>query len=40
MPGNSHMYHMEKGRCHSGLTRVVWELNPVTKESGGTRLLT
>lgn len=31
---------MEKGRCHSGLTRVVWELNPVTKQSGGTRFLT
>lgn len=37
---NSHIYQMEKGRCHSGLTRVVWELNPVTKASGGTRLLT
>ena len=30
---------MEKGRVHSGLTRVVWELNPVTKASGGTRFL-
>lgn len=26
---NSHIYQMEKGRVHSGLTRVVWELNPV-----------
>ena len=25
---------------HSGLTRVVWELNPVTKTSGGTRFFT
>ena len=31
---------MEKGRVHSGLTRVIWELNPVTLESGGTRFLT
>ena len=30
----------EKGRVHSGLTRVVWELNPVTKTSGGTRFFT
>lgn len=36
---NSHIYQMEKGRVHSGLTRVVWELNPVTKQSGGTRFL-
>jgi hypothetical protein len=37
---NSHIYQMEKGRCHSGLTRVVWELNCVTRKSGGTRFLT
>ena len=33
-PGNSHMYHMEKGRVHSGLTRVVWELNAVGMNDG------
>ena len=36
---NSHIYQMEKGRVHSGLTRVVWELNAVTKKSGGTRFM-
>ena len=39
MPGNSHMYHMEKGRVHSGLTRVVWELCEVGPEDGGTLFL-
>ena len=34
--GNSHIYQMEKGRIHAGLTRVVWELNAVGLESGGT----
>ena len=39
-PGNSHTYHMHHDKVHSGLTRVVWELNPVKKRSGGTLFLT
>ena len=39
-PGNSHTYHMHHDKAHSGLTRVVWELNPVKKRSGGTLFLT
>lgn len=36
LPGNSHEYRMLPGKGFSGLTRVVWELNPVAKEDGGT----
>ena len=39
-PGNSHTYHMHPGKVHSGLTRVVWELNSVKKGCGGTMFLT
>jgi len=39
-PGNSHTYHMHHDRAHSGLTRVVWELNPVQRGEGGTLFLT
>ncbi|MBT4100163.1 MAG: hypothetical protein HOM68_29070 [Gemmatimonadetes bacterium] len=39
-PGNSHTYHQHHDRAHSGLTRVVWELNPVERGEGGTLLLT
>jgi hypothetical protein len=39
-PGNSHEYHMVRGRAHSGLTRVVWELNPVERRKGSTLFLT
>ena len=39
-PGNSHTYHMQHDRAHSGLTRVVWELNPVQRGDGGTLFLT
>ena len=39
-PGNSHTYHLHHNRAHSGLTRVVWELNPVQKGGGGTMFLT
>lgn len=35
-PGNSHTYHLHHDQAHSGLTRVVWELNPVKKGGGGT----
>ncbi|HIA67348.1 TPA: hypothetical protein EYN98_15085 [Candidatus Poribacteria bacterium] len=38
-PGNSHTYHLRYDKAHSGLTRVVWELNPVTKGRGGTMFL-
>jgi hypothetical protein len=40
MPGNSHVYRCFNGRSHSGLTRVVWELNPVERGDGGTMFLT
>lgn len=33
-------YQCEGGKIYSGLTRVVWELNPVRKGDGGTRFLT
>ena len=33
-PGNSHTYHLRYDKAHSGLTRVVWELNPVKKDVG------
>ncbi len=38
-PGNSHTYTMHPGRANSGLTRVVWELNPIKKGCGGTVFL-
>ena len=34
-PGNSHTYHLHHDSAHSGLTRVVWELNPVQEGGGG-----
>ena len=37
--GSSHLYQMERGRIHAGLTRVVWELNEVEKGEGGTMFL-
>ena len=39
-PGNSHTYRLHPGKAHSGLTRVVWELNLVKKRGGGTLFLT
>jgi hypothetical protein len=39
-PGDSHTYHCIPGKANSGLTRVVWELNPVEKGAGGTLLVT
>ena len=38
-PGDSHTYRVFPGRAYSGLTRVVWELNPVEKGGGGTLFL-
>ncbi len=35
-PGDSHTYHCIPGKANAGLTRVVWELNPVEKGAGGT----
>ena len=37
--GNSHIYQMLPGRVHSGLTRVVWELNEVGPGDGVTMFL-
>ena len=37
--GNSHIYQMLPGKVHSGLTRVVWELNEVGPGDGGTLFL-
>ena len=37
---NSHFYQHQRGKVFSGLTRVVWELNPVEEGDGGTLLLT
>ena len=37
--GNSHIYQMQSGKIHSGLTRVVWELNEVAAGDGGTLFL-
>ena len=36
LPGNSHIYRAIPGKGYSGLTRAVWELNPVQEEDGGT----
>jgi hypothetical protein len=36
MPGDGHMYHCQAGKAHSGLTRVVWELNEIEEGDGGT----
>lgn len=38
--GDSHLYQCIPGKAFSGLTRVVWELNPVKKGQGGTLLAT
>ena len=32
--GNSHIYQMQPGRVHSGLTRVAWELEPIAYGEG------
>jgi hypothetical protein len=39
LPGDSHIYRMIPGKAWSGLTRVVWELNPVKKGQGGTLVI-
>lgn len=39
-PVNSHVYFNQPGRVYSGLTRAVWELNPVKRGCGGTKFLT
>jgi hypothetical protein len=40
LPGDAHEYHCIPGKAFSGLTRVVWELNPVEKGDGGTLFIT
>ena len=37
--GNSHVYRCIPGKAYSGLTRCVWELNPVRRGEGGTLFL-
>ena len=39
-PGDSHLYRCIPGRAYSGLTRIVWELNPVKYRQGGTLVVT
>ena len=39
-PWDSHYYRCVPGKAWSGLTRVVWELNPVKYREGGTLLIT
>ena len=39
VPGNSHEYHVRYDEVHAGLTRAVWELNPVEYRTGGTLFL-
>lgn len=39
-PGDSHLYRCIPGKGYSGLTRVVWELNPVKYRQGGTLFVT
>ena len=34
LPGDTHFYHCIPGKAHAGLTRVVWELNPVAEGDG------
>ena len=36
LPGDTHLYNCYPGKAHSGLTCVVWELNPVETGNGGT----
>ena len=38
LPGDTHFYHCIPGKAHAGLTRAVWELNPV-REGDGTLLV-
>ena len=37
---NSHLYRQRHGSVYAGLTRAVWELNPVKRGHGGTKFLT
>ena len=37
---NSHLYRQQYGSVYAGLTRAVWELNPVKRGGGGTKFLT
>lgn len=39
-PHNSHVYNCRPGSVYSGLTRAVWEINPVRRGEGGTKFLT
>ena len=37
---NSHLYRQSHNAVYAGLTRAVWELNPVKRGGGGTKFLT
>jgi len=37
---NSHLYRQHENSVYAGLSRAVWELNPVKKGEGGTKFLT
>ncbi|MEM7031552.1 MAG: phytanoyl-CoA dioxygenase family protein [Chloroflexota bacterium] len=39
-PWDSHYYRCVPGKAWSGLTRVIWELNPVQHRQGGTLFIT
>ena len=39
-PGDSHLYRCIPGKAYSGLTCIVWELNPVKYRQGGTLFIT
>ena len=36
LPGDCHTYHCIPGKARCGLTRAIWELNPVEKNDGAT----
>lgn len=40
LPGDCHHYQAFPGRAYAGMTRIVWELNDVGENDGGTLLLT
>ena len=39
LPGDCHYYQAFPGRAYAGMTRIVWELNEVGEDDGGTLLL-
>ena len=39
LPGDCHHYQAFPGHAYAGMTRIVWELNEVARDDGGTLLL-